>query len=347
MVLVSSLQKKIYLAPYPKDMLIKASEVKEIETIPFGIRELDYITGINGIPFKKISEIFGPWSIGKSTLGYYLVRSAQQMGCEVLWADTEHSWTNAYPRSLGVSPENVDLIQAECAEEYLDGIEEWIRGKTEKKTGAHHDALVILDSVGHLTPQAELQNTAGERQIGGQARLMASFVRKMKPLISMNNIALVVLNHEYDPIKFGDNSPNARFPQSKPAGGAKLEYAKDLSLKLSETWAKDDDDKLVKLVRGAGEYGAGTKGGRFIKAQIYKNKLAPTQALEAVFALTFGAGINTDWRLVKSVLDAGIITKEGNRYFYKGEQICVGRPKLNAFCKDHADELKEALEHVA
>lgn len=320
--------------------VIKASEVKEIESIPFGVREIDYITGVNGVPFKKISEIFGPWSIGKSTLGLYLVRSAQEMGLDVLWADTEHSWTNAYPLSLGVSPEQVDLLQAEAAEEYLDGIEEWIRGKGEAKKGAHKNALVILDSVGHLTPREEFEKASGERQIGGQARLMASFVRKMKPLISMNEIALVVLNHEYNPISFGGTGPNSRFPQTQPAGGAKLEYAKDLSIKLSETWAKDEETgNLLKIAREDG-----TKGGRFVKAQIYKNKLAPTQSLEAVFALTYGSGINSDWKFISSILNSGIVKQEKTSYFYKGEKIAVGRPKANAWIKEHADELKEALQ---
>lgn len=319
--------------------IIKASEVKEIEVIPFGIEEIDHITGIHGVPFKKITEIFGPWSIGKSTLGLYLARSAQDMGCEVLWADTEHSWTNAYPRSLGVSPDEVDLLQGEAAEDYLDGIEEWIRGKGETRKGAHHHALVILDSVGHLTPRVEFENSAEQRQIGGQARLMAAFVRKMKPLISLNEIALVVLNHEYNPISFGGTGTNSRFPTSQPAGGAKLEYAKDLSIKLSETWAKDEETgNLLKISRTDG-----TKGGRFVKAQIWKNKLAATQSLEAIFALTYGSGINSDWKLVSNLLNAGVISQEKTSYYYQGEKIAVGKPKLNAWVKENADELKTAL----
>ena len=320
-------------------MIIKASEVKEVSSIPFGIPEIDYITGVGGVPFKKITEIFGPWSIGKSTLGYYLVREAQEMGCDVLWADTEHSWTNAYPTSLGVNTSKVDLVHAEFGEEYLDTMEEWVRGVGETKKGAHHDALVILDSVGHLSPQEEIQKTSGERQVGGQARLMAAFCRRMKPLIAMNNVALVVLNHEYNPISFGGESRNSRFPTSQPSGGMKLEYAKDLSIKLSETWAKDDDDKLIRITRDDK-----TKGGRFIKAQIWKNKLAATQAREATFALTFGAGINTDWKIVANALQAEIIRKEGNTYYYGKEKVAVGRPKLNEWAK--IPENREKLKAV-
>lgn len=323
--------------------VIKASEVKEIETIPFGIREIDFVTGIGGVPLKKITEIFGAWSIGKSTLGYYLVRSAQEMGMDVLWADSEISWSNEYPRSLGVDPERVDLIQARSGEEYLDEIEEWIYGKGEARKGAHTNALVILDSVGHLTPREELEKGSGERQIGGQARLMAAFCRKMKPLIYMNNVALVLLNHEYDPVAFGGTGSNSRFPNSQPSGGKKLEYAKDLSIKLTETWVKDNAGTLLKLVREDG-----TKGGRYIKAQIWKNKLAATQGREGVFALTFGQGVRKDWRILNDALNANIITKEGIKYFFGGEQIAVGRPKLNLWAKEEENvaRLKEALEGV-
>ena len=176
--------------------------------------------------------------------------------------------------------------------------------------------------------------------MGGQARLMAAFVRKMKPLIALNDVALVVLNHEYDPISFGGTAPNSRFPNSQPAGGKKLEYAKDLSLKLSKTWAKDEEtDKILKIARTDG-----TEGGKFVRAQVYKNKVAPTQMMECTFALTYGSGINSDWKLVSNVLNAGLVSQEKTSYFYKGEKIAVGRPKLNAWVKENADILKHELQ---
>lgn len=317
--------------------LIKASELKGVTIIPFGIHELD--SKIHGVPTKKITEIFGPWSIGKSTLGYYLTTSAQNLGMEVLWADTENSLVGAteYPKLLGVDLERFNILGDEegekekmVAEDYLDEILKWVRNKK--------NTLVILDSVGGLHPRAEAENEAGKSATGVRAKLVSDFVRKVKPYLLLNNNALVVLNHQYNPINFGTAGPASRFPEIKAAGGDKLEYAKDISLLLSETYVKDENDKVLKITRADG-----TKGGRFIKARIWKDKLFGTQWEEVVFALTVGQGVKDDWNMVQKCLDAEVITKEGNTYFFLGEKVCVGRPKLNEWAHENMETLKNEL----
>lgn len=317
---------------------MRASEVPKSDVIPFGILELDMLTGIGGVPTRKITEIFGPWSVGKSTLGLYLVRSAQMLDMPVLWADTEMAWENPYAEFLGVNTDEVELVREAYGEAYLDAIEEWVTGGNDKKK-AHKNSLVVLDSVGHLTTRAELEKSAEGVVIGGQAKLMAGFVRRAKIWAALNNTAVVVLNHEYNPISFGGEGTNKRFPTKQPSGGSKLEYAKDLSIILSRTWVKEND-KLLRISREDG-----TKGGDFIKAKIWKNKLAGTQDGEAVFALTFGQGIDRNWNMCSNALKAGIIRKEGNTYYFGDEKLCVGLPKLTELFKseEFSNKIKELL----
>jgi len=156
---------------------------------------------------------------------------------------------------LGVDTDNVELIREPYGEAFVDAIEEWVTGGS-KPEKAHKNSLVILDSVGHLTTRAELEKNAEGVVIGGQAKLMASFVRRAKIWAALNNTAVVVLNHEYDPISFGGESTNSRFPNKQPSGGKKLEYAKDLSIILSRTYPKTD--KGILRIRRAND----TKGGR-------------------------------------------------------------------------------------
>ena len=42
--------------------------LEDIESIPFGIKSLDEITGINGIPRGRVTEIYGAESNGKTAL---------------------------------------------------------------------------------------------------------------------------------------------------------------------------------------------------------------------------------------------------------------------------------------
>lgn len=314
--------------------IVKASESEHavFDVIPTSITEIDLVTGIGGIPTKKITEIWGAWSIGKSTVAMYLVASAQSQDRPVLWADVERSWTNEYAKVLGVDPETLDLAHEDCAEDYLDDIEKWAH---EKKNG-----LIILDSVGQLTPREEMEKGAEGRVIGAQARLMAAFVRRMKIHINVNNHALVVLNHEYNPINFG--GPAMAFPQSKPSGGTKLEYAKDLSIHLKEVYPKVDD-KVQRIVRKDG-----TKGGAFIRATIYKSKVAPSRAKEGVFALTYGMGTKPDWNLLETALEAGVVTKTGNTYSFAENKLAVGLKATRTFIEENPDikeEIKSALKN--
>ena len=49
-----------------------------IDVIPFGIKSLDKITGIGGVPRGRVVELFGSESGGKTSLCLSLVSEAQK-----------------------------------------------------------------------------------------------------------------------------------------------------------------------------------------------------------------------------------------------------------------------------
>jgi len=313
----------------------KASELRDIDFLPFGIPELDDLMGSNGIPFRKIGEIFGPWSIGKSTLCYYLVISAQARGIDVLWADVERSLrgTVGYPEYLGVDVDRFPVLMEENAEDYFNEIEKWAR--------ANKNGLIVLDSVGMLRTRAEAEKESGEVSPGVRARLVDAFCRHMKPVIDMNNHALVLINHLYNPFNFGGQAgPNKKHPDIQAAGGKRLEYAKDWSLLLQKTWPKNEQGNILRLTRADGSV-----GGNFIKAEVWKNKVRATKGMSAVFALSVGQGVVKDWNIKDRALEKEIISREKNSYFFKGDRIAKNKAELDAWLKEEANlqKLKDAL----
>lgn len=322
-------------------MIYKSSQspYKDSVIIPFGIPELDELTGLGGIPTRRITEIFGMWSVGKSTIATYLAASAQRMGMEILWADSEGSFENKYAASLGVDIDGINLVISDTAEDFLNEIEEWIIGKGGR--GGHENALVVLDSIGMLPPRLELEKEIGDKPPATQARLVSSFVRHMKIPILKKNIALVVLNHGYNPLNFGAAPQNSRIPEVNPKGGDNLAMAKDLSIYLQKTYIKNDDGVLQMITRSDK-----SKGGDFIKAKIYKNKMAGTKEMTAVFPLTFGQGIMRDWNITERALKNGVIRKEGNTYWLGKEKLCVGLPKLKEKFKEPSfvERIKELIK---
>lgn len=272
-----------------------ASDVEEVEWIPTGLSKLDVILG-GGIPTKRITEISGPFSVGKTTLALMVVAQAQKEKRKVLWCDFEWSWEQDYPQVFGIDLKKVDLIQERFAETAIDDIEEW--------ADKNKNGLIVVDAVGAMLPRAEAEKEAGGKTIGGQAGLVAKFARKITPLLVLQNHAMLVLNHEFTDIMSG---------RIMTSGGKKLEHAKAIWLKLR---------KVSKNVMRGDQ-----KVGELIEAEIRKNKLAPTMKQTAEIMLIYGAGFSKEADLFEEMLADGRITKVGQKFF-AGETL-LGRG-LNA-----------------
>lgn len=284
---------------------MKASEATytKYDVIPTGYSSLDKILGTGGIPTKKITEISGAFSVGKSTLALSIIGSAQKEKMDTLWVDCEFSYDPLYASVLGVDNTKLDLVAEHFAEGNLDAIEEWIQ--------FHKNALVVIDSIGGLLPRAEAEKGAEGKVIGGQAKLIATFCRKIVPLLSINNVALIVLNHQFTDLMSG---------KLKTSGGEKLGYHKSIWIMLRKV--------NKRVMQGENQIGD------VIEAEIRKNKLAGTLKQSAEMTMIYGEGFAKGANLMQEALDKGIITKIGNSYFMNGEKLCTGLPKLRELFKD-------------
>lgn len=292
------------------------SPLRDLTIIPTGFSKLDAITGVGGIPTRKITEIAGKESVGKSTLSMLIAAQAQKMKMDVLWADTEFSWTGDYEASLGINCDKIDLLQEEFGDTVLNEIEGWAR--------KHKNALIVLDSVGGLLPREEAEKEAGAKVIAGQSKLLAPFIRKMVPILAVNNNALVVLNHTALDIMTGNLVAK---------GGGSLLYHKSLAIWLSKT--KNILKQGEKMI------------GRQIEAKIKKTKVGKTQEQTCTLNLVFGEGFSVQADILEEALDKGIITRKGPSYFVLGQKF-FGQTKLRAALQDDvfAAKIKEALKQA-
>ena len=237
------------------------SPYEKIEIMPTGFPALDTILG-GGLHFRKIFQVSGIWSVGKSTLAMQIVARAQKEKHPCLYADCEIAWANSYAEILGVDVKALDLSIEDFAEAYLDSIEKWATG--------HKNGVIVLDAVGSLLPREEMEKGAEGRTIGGQARLVGAFCRRIVPILAKKNHALIVLNHQFTDIQSG---------RLKASGGEKLSYA------ISQ-W--------LTLKRSYGKPAKRTKDGKktilFLEAEIRKNKLAATEGMKCELEMIPGQG---------------------------------------------------------
>lgn len=290
------------------------AEYSKVDWIPTGITKLDLALG-GGIPTKRISECFGPFSSGKTSLALLAVAQAQNRGYTALWCDQEWSWEPNYAEKIGVDLDSLLLLQEHHAEDALDEIEKYV--------SEHENTFVVIDAVGALLPRAESEKLNGEKTIGGQASLIAKFCRKIVPLLALRNSALLVINHQFTDIMTG---------ALKSSGGAKLEYHKSVSVSLKRKYGatakRASDGKIFEIVT---------------EAEVRKNKLAGTLGSKVDLFMEPGSGFLVEGDLFQEVLDRGIIRRDKNTFYYADEKLGTQK-SAKQWVKDHAEELKNALQ---
>ncbi len=287
--------------------VIKAEDSVQAENdwITTGMSKLDAILG-GGVPTKRITEISGPFGVGKTTLALTIAGQAQKQGYTILWCDQEWAWEPKYATLLGVDVKKTFLIQERLAETALDDIEEF--------ANKHKKVLIILDAVGALLPRQEAEKGSGEKVIGGQAKLIATFCRKIVPMLAINNNALIVLNHEFIDLLSG---------RLMTSGGAKLAYHKSIWLKLRKA-----NKKIMQSDQQIGD---------ITIAEVRKHKLAGTQRQEAELHLLFGKGFSVEQDKMQQLLEEGRLVKKGQTYHLDGVKVAVGQAKMREYLKEHPE----------
>src|SRR6266513_6238351 len=82
-----------------------------IDAISTGAINLDAAIGVGGIPRGRVTEIYGPESSGKTTLGYHIIAEAQREGGVAAFIDAEHALNPEYARNVGVDIDNMLISQ--------------------------------------------------------------------------------------------------------------------------------------------------------------------------------------------------------------------------------------------
>jgi recombination protein RecA len=288
------------------------SAAQVVEASPSGSIALDRALGIAGYPRGRIVEIYGPESSGKTTLTLHAIAEVQKRGGLAAFIDAEHAFDLHYARALGVQTDSLLLAQPDSGEQALEIVD--------TLTCSNDIALIVIDSVAALVPQAEIDGTMSDNLLGLQARLMSRALRKLASHASKSQTTLVFVNQLRQKIgvTFGSS-------ETTPGGNALKFYA---SVRLD--------------VRRIGKVTAGeTTIGNRTRVRIVKNKCAPPFQ-EAEFDIRWGVGIDLDSDLIDCAVAAGVLTRNGAHYQYEAKNIAHGRERLREALAA-SPELKAAL----
>ncbi len=274
---------------------------EQSEVFSTGSLLLDRITGIGGYPQKRIIEIYGQPSTGKTTLAIYAIKSIQTVfpTKKVVFLDVERTLNLEYVKQCGVKTTDLILLRPKNAEETFNLIVDFLK--------TNLISLIIVDSVAALLPQKEEGNKMENDTIGLQARLMSKALRKINYLLSAKTATIIFINQTREKIKkfFGN-------PEITSGGNALRFYA---SLRIQLRRISSTNSK---------------KSSFLTQAKVVKNKLAPPfQICELEFL--YNHGIKQEWEIIKLGLEQKIITKKGNWFWYNEYRLGLGYEQVLSF----------------
>ena len=206
-------------------LLVKGSDESfVIQWIPFGLPELDGVTG-GGVPRKRITILTGNYSDGKSFLLQILLKKALEDGLQVAYLDTEQSYDPVWWKKVGIDTENLWVSQPPSGEKGID--------ITYALAMSGFD-IIAVDSLAGLIPTEEIEKGADQQFIGIHARLVNRFMRKM--LSGGHNAAIVCTNQLRDAM--------GPFEDALPGGRGQRFWAGLLMRIQREGWIYDGDDRI-------------------------------------------------------------------------------------------------------
>ncbi len=294
----------------------EAAACSLVESIPSGSLALDLALGVNGIPRGRITEIFGPESSGKTTLGQHIIAEVQKRGGIAAYIDVEHALDPTYAANCGVRIDDLLISQPDTGEQALEITEALVR------SGAL-DAIVI-DSVAALVPRAEIEGEMGDTHVGLQARLMSQALRKLAAAIGKSGTAVIFINQlrEKVGIIYGN-------PEVTP-GGRALKFYSSIRIDLRRIETIKQGNEAI---------------GNRVRAKVVKNKVAPPFK-SAEFDIMFSHGISREGDLIDLSVALGIVKKAGAFFSYGDIRLGQGRENAKQYLREHPELGQEIEQQV-
>lgn len=165
-----------------------AAQLPPYDVIPTGSIALDHAMGCGGYIRGRLTELWGPPSLGKTTLGLIAIAEAQKAVPDRLCAliDVEKTFDEDWAIAHGVDPTRLRLITPVTAEDAADQMKALIESDV--------FSLVELDSIGAMLPGKEAEKDAGDAVVGVGAKVVTRMVKIATNLATQHHVAVILIN---------------------------------------------------------------------------------------------------------------------------------------------------------
>jgi len=275
-----------------------------------------------GFPRKRIWEVYGPESSGKTTLTLAAIAACQQAGGVAMFLDWEHALHHAYAKQVGVSFDPSKLLYY-APQSMEEGFKMAVIGM---RAGID---LVVADSVAAMVPLAEMQKKLDDpAKVGARASKLSEVLPKMVHWLSEPpknypdhpGTAIVFINQERAKINTGGG---AKGPQSDSAGGKALKfyaYGRTRLVRVRSEKVERIDPVTKKKVS--------LPFGNVVEAKIVKTKVDANQGQGGHIFIRYGYGVDNYLSVIEAASAHKVIQAGGGGNYTIGEVKVRGREQL-------------------
>ena len=296
-----------------------------------------------GFPRRRITEIYGPESSGKTTLALSAIAKLQRAGGSALFLDFEHHLSKKYAMDIGVQWDtgSFESVRPRTFEEGIKAIMLAI---------GHGVDLVVVDSVAAMVPADEMEKKSDAvMKLGAVAALMAKILPRMgiwldefpqqnkKKIEGAPGTAIVLLNQTRALISTSGGSHGG--DGENTSGGKALKFFSSLRIRMSRI--KSESVKRKDPMNGRE---ITVPYGNLTDVKIVKSKLDGKQNHRTSVFIRYGFGIDDYFSIIDAAVNQRLVKKEGAWFVIKdtGERF-QGRDKLRKYYIANAKDF-EALK---
>lgn len=264
----------------------------DYKRIPFTSPRMNYCT-FGGLPVGKLIEFSGEEHSGKTTTALDIVANYQHLDFakKVLYIDSENTLDVQWARKLGVDIEDMYIMQpkSQSAEEIFEFICNSV------STG--EIGLWVLDSIGALMSQQELDKSLEDKTYGGISMSLTKFGKKVEMLMAKHQCTGIGINQMREVI-------GAMFPTQTTPGGKAWKHFCSVRLQFSKGKYIDENGK--ELTRAAE-----SPAGNIVLMTMLKNKSCPPTRRTGQYTLNYEIGVDYLKDLVDVAVRYDIVRQSG------------------------------------
>lgn len=300
------------------------------DVFPSGLYGIDYgLLGVGGFPVRRITEVAGGWSGGKTTLCCSVMGNCIKAGGYAIFVDAEgcfDSFSTQYLLQFGITLDKIQILAPLFIEEAFKMIQKAVLEVREKDKDI--PLVVVYDSLVGVPSKSEWEKEYTDTQTRGAVAQAFSFcLRKFTPFVVQQQICCIFTNQLRE-----DPSGFSKEPEYTP-GGNSMEFYSSLRVWLrsvkEDNVGKIDKEDRIKI------------RGRLKKTKIAAVPLNST--CDEYFILDKGFDMVID--LVAFAISRGYIEQKGG-WFYFEENKFQGIENVISFYRqdDNFAKLKSLVD---